>query len=135
MRPAFIRLAALLLLLALAACDGGGTTPREPAGGDYDALLQSPNGPEAAAQLELTGGGIEDVQSTAAATIVSSSPVSNGRRVVIVRLQPGPLQFRVRMAEGQGPPSARVVEVAAPDDALRASLSGYRVTFTRVAGQ
>lgn len=134
MRFAFIRPAAPFLLLALAACDGG-TAPREPAGGDYDAVLQSPNGPEAAAQLELTGAGIEDVQSTSAAAIVSSSSVSNGRRVVIVRLQPGPLQFRVRMAEGQGPPSARIVEVAAPDDALRASLSGYRVTFTRVAGQ
>jgi hypothetical protein len=119
-------------LLVLAACDGGTDTPG-PAGGDYAAVLQSPNGPEAAAQLELTGAGIEDVQSSTA--FLASSPVSGGRRVVIVRPQPGTLEFRVRMAEGQEPPDVRVVEVAAPDDALRASVSGYRVAFTRVAGQ
>lgn len=119
-------------LLALAACDGGTDTPG-PAGGDYDAVLRSPNGAEAAAQLELSGPGIEDVQSSTA--FLASSPVSGGRRVVIVRQQPGTLEFRVRMAEGQEPPDVRVLEVAAPDDALRASLSGYRVAFTRVAGQ
>jgi hypothetical protein len=119
-------------LLALAACDGGTDVP-EPAGGDYTAVLQSPNGAEAAAQLELSGAGIEDVQSSTA--FLSSSAMSGGRRVVLVRAQAGTLEFRVRMAEGQAPPDVRVVEVAAPDDALRASLSGYRVTFTRMAGQ
>ncbi|HST58359.1 MAG TPA: hypothetical protein VLK84_06725 [Longimicrobium sp.] len=129
-----LSLARLVLpaLLALAACDGGTDVP-EPAGGDYDAVLQSPNGAEAAAALELSGTGIEDVQSSTA--FLQSSAVSGGRRVVLVRSQPGTLEFRVRMAEGQAPPDVRVVEVAAPDDALRASLSGYRVTFTRVAGQ
>lgn len=118
-------------LLALAACDGG-TDTSGPAGGEYHAVLRSPNGAEAAAQLELSGPGIEDVQSSTA--FLASGDVSGGRRVVIVRPQPGALEFRVRMAEGQAPPEVRVLEVAAPDDALRTSLAGYRVTFTRVAG-
>lgn len=127
----FLARLAVPVLLALAACDGGTDVP-EPAGGEYDAVLQSPNGPEAAAQLELSGAGIEDVRSSTA--FLASSPVSGGRRVVIVRQQPGTLEFRVRMAEGQGPPDVRVLEVAAPDDAVRASVSGYRVVFARVAG-
>jgi hypothetical protein len=131
MRLPTLRFAAAALL-ALAACDGG-TEPPPPAGGDYDAVLQSPNGAESAAQLELTGAGIEDVQADSA--YLASSPVSGGRRVVIVRAQPGTLRFRVRMAQGQAPPSVQVVDVAAPDDQVRASLAGYRVTFTRVAGQ
>lgn len=117
-------------LLALAACDGG-TDPPGPAGGDYDAVLQSPHGPEAAAVVELNGAGIEDVQSATA--FLQSGTVSGGRRVVLVRRQPGTLEFRVRMAEGREPPDARIVEVAGPDDELRPSLARYRVTFTRVA--
>lgn len=129
-----IRLALPALLLALAACDGGGTETPAPAGGDYTAVLQSPNGAEAAAHLELTGAGIEDVQAAGVA-FLASSPVNGGRRVVVVRNQPGTIEFRLRMAEGQGPPAARVVEVASPEDEPRASLAGYRVNFTRVAGQ
>jgi hypothetical protein len=131
MRLLSIRLALPALLLALAACDGG-TEPPEPAGGDYAAVLQSPNGAEAAAHLELTGAGIEDVQSSGTAYL-ASSVVNGGRRVVIVRSQPGTVEFRVRMAEGQRPPAVRVLEVAAPDDQPRSSLSGYQVNFTRVA--
>lgn len=132
MRPQSIRLAVPVLLLALAACDGGTGSP-EPAGGSYDAVLQSPNGAEAAAHLELTGAGIEEVRSGSA--YLASNAVSGGRRVVIVRNQPGTIEFRVRMAQGQRPPDVRVVEVAAPDDQPRASVSGYRVNFTRAAVQ
>lgn len=131
-----MRLRSILLsapaLLALAACDGG-TEPPEPAGGEYLAVLQSPNGAEAAAHLQLTGTGIEDVRADSA--YLASSAVSGGRRVVIVRAQPGRVQFRVRMAQGQTPPQVSVLDVAAPDDQARASLAGYRVTFTRAAGQ
>lgn len=132
MRLPSIRLAAPALLLALAACDGG-TEPPEPAGGEYTALLRSPNGVEAAAHLELTGAGIEEVRSASA--YLASSVVSGGRRVVIVNNQPGALEFRVRMAEGQRPPAVRVLEVAGPDDQPRSSVSGYEVNFTRMAGQ
>ncbi|HLM67290.1 MAG TPA: hypothetical protein VK358_07180 [Longimicrobium sp.] len=133
MRLLSIRHALPALLLALAACDGG-TEPPEPAGGNYSAVLQSPNGAEAAAHLELTGAGIEDVRSTGAAYL-ASSVVNGGRRVVIVPSQPGTVEFHVRMAQGQQPPSVRVLEVAAPDDQPRASLAGYQVNFSRVAVQ
>lgn len=133
-----MRLRSLLLaapmMLALAACDGGPETPPTPTGGDFDALLQGPTASESAAVLELTGGGIEDVQSTGPA-IVASSPVSGGRRVVVVRTAPGAIGFRVRVSPGSAVPAARVVELADANDQLRASLAGYQVTFTRVAAQ
>lgn len=133
-----MRLRSILLIapavLALAACgDGGGTEPPPPAGGDYNAVLQSPNGSESAALLELTGEGIVAVRSTGA--FIASSPISGGRRVVLVRGTPGQLDFRITMSAGNGPPAVRVVEVAAPDDQLRASLGGYGVTFTQVVSQ
>lgn len=128
-------LLALPAVLALAGCgDGGPETPPAPPGGDYDAVLQGPTTSESAALLELTGAGIEDVRSTSPA-IVASSPVTGGRRVVVVREVPGTIGFRVRVAPGNEPPTARVVELADPEDQLRGSLTGYQVTFTRVAGQ
>lgn len=133
-----MRLSSILLiapvLLALGACDrGGGTEPPPPTGGDYNAVLQGPTNSESAALLELTGTGIEDVQSLTAS--VFSNPVSGGRRVVLVRGTPGTIEFRVRVAAGSPAPTARVVELAGGDDQLRTPLTGYQVTFTRVAGQ
>lgn len=131
-----MRLSSILLiapvLLALGACDGG-TEPPPPLGGDYTAVLQGPTNSESAALLELTGTGIEDVQSLTATLF--SNPVSGGRRVVLVRGTPGAMEFRVRVAAGNQPPTARVLELAGADDRLRTPLTGYQVTFTRVAGQ
>jgi hypothetical protein len=133
-----MRLSSILLvaplLLALGACDGGGgTEPPPPTGGDFNAVLQGPTNAESAVLLELTGTGIEDVQSMTAT--VFSNPVSGGRRVVLVRGTPGTMEFRVRVAAGNQPPTARVLELAGADDQLRTPLTGYQVTFTRVAGQ
>lgn len=122
------------VMLALAACDDGPQTPPTPTGGDYDAVLQGPTSSESAALVELTGGGIEDVQSTGPA-LVASSPVSGGRRVVVVRTAPGAIGFRVRMAPGSEAPTARIVELADDKDQLRTSLTGYQVTFTRAVTQ
>lgn len=122
------------VMLALAACDGGPETPPPPPGGNYDALLQGPTSSESAALVELTGDGIEDVVSTGPA-IVASSPVSGGRRVVVVRPAPGAIGFRVRVAPGNEPPTARVVELADDRDQLRGSLTGYQVSFTRAVTQ
>lgn len=133
MRIRSLRFAAPLVV-ALAACDGGPETPPTPTGGEYDALLQGPTASESAALVELTGAGIEDVRSNGPG-IVASSPVSGGRRVVVVRPAAGPIGFRIRVADGSPPPTARVVEVADADDQLRASLTGYQVALTRVAGQ
>ena len=117
-------------LLALAACDGGTDAPP---GGDYRAVLQSPNGAEGAAAIELTGTGIETVTATGA--LLASSAVSGGQRVVVIRETPGEIAFTVRITPGNRPPSARVVEVAGGDDQLRASTNGYQVSFTRAEVQ
>jgi hypothetical protein len=129
MRP---RLAVLLLAATgvLSACDGG--TGSETAGGEYIAALESPAGPEGAAVLEITGEGVQSVH--AASLTLFQQPVSGGRRLVLVREPAGRLEFRVRMAPGNGPPSVRVVEVVDGNDQPRASAEGYTVTFTRTRG-
>ncbi|HEX2077759.1 MAG TPA: hypothetical protein VHG08_08625 [Longimicrobium sp.] len=114
-------------LLALAACERGGTG--SDAGGEYLAVLESPNGAEGAAAIELTGPGIESVTSTSGQLFATSS--GNTTRVVLVRQTAGDIEFKVTMARGQQPPAARVVEVADGSDQPRASVSGYRVTFDR----
>jgi hypothetical protein len=115
-------------LLALAACDEGGTgvTP----GGAYRAVLQSPHGAEGAAAIELEGAGIESVAG-GAGTRVFLQPAAGGARVVVVREPAGPIEFSVTLAAGSELPRARVVEVADGNDQPRASLAGYRVTLER----
>ena len=114
-------------LLALAACDRGGTG--SDAGGEYRAVLQSPNGAEGAAAIELTGPGIQSVTADAGRLFTQAS--GGITRVVVVQDPAGPIEFLVTMARGQEPPAARVVEVADGSDRPRASLEGYRVTFSR----
>lgn len=129
MRIPILRLA-LVLLPALAACDGG--TGASPAGGEFIAALQSPHGPEGAALLELTGEGIESVAGSSVTLL--DLPVNGGRRVMLVREPAGVIEFRVRVAPGNEPPDARVLQVVGPDDQLRPSTDGYAVTWTRTRG-
>jgi hypothetical protein len=127
----FSPLLLLTALLSLAACDGGGGnggTGTED-GGEYRAVLQSPNGAEGAAAIELTGPGIQSVTATDGRVFTQASGTTT--RVVVVNEPAAQIAFRVTMAPGQGPPAARVVEVVAGDDQPRASLAGYSVTFGR----
>ncbi len=121
----------LILALAAAGCDGGGTG-EAPAGGEYVAALESPNGPEGAALLEMSGSGVESI--TATSLSLFRQPTSAGTRLMLVREPAGRLEFRVRMAAGSRPPAVRVVEVVDGADRQRASLDGYEVTFTPVRG-
>jgi hypothetical protein len=93
------------------------------------ATLRSPNGAEGAAVVELSGPGIGAV--TGVDGTVFAEAVGGVTRVVVLRATPGEVAFRVTMAEGAEQPGATVVEVAGGDDALRPSLSGYRVEFRR----
>jgi hypothetical protein len=115
-------------LLALAACDEGGTGV--PAGGEYRAVLQSPNGAEGAAAFELEGGGVRSVAG-GEGTRVFMQPAAGGTRVIAVREPAGPIEFTLTLAPGSKLPQARVVEVADGQDQPRASLAGYRVTLER----
>lgn len=120
-------LIALAAVLALGACDAG--DPGDPPGGEYRAQLRSPNGAEGAAAIELTGPGIESI--AADAGTLHTQPSGATTRVVLIREPAGPIEFRITMAPGQAPPTARVVEVVDDEDRPRASLDGYRVTFGR----
>ena len=121
-------LAALAAALALGACEPGGTTGSPP-GGEYRAVLESPNGAEGAVALELTGPGIESIAADAGS--LHTQPSGATTRVVLFREPAGPLEFRLTMAAGQEPPAVRVLEVVDGEDRPRPSLAGYRVTFGR----
>jgi hypothetical protein len=118
----------LAAVLALGACDRGGTGS-EP-GGEYRAVLESPNGSEGAVALELTGAGIELI-SVDAGTTLQTQPEGATTRVVLIREPAGPIEFNLTMSAGQQPPDVRVVEVVDGNDQPRASLDGYRVEFSR----
>ncbi|HEX2209899.1 MAG TPA: hypothetical protein VHG93_19650 [Longimicrobium sp.] len=121
----------LLPLLALAACDGG-TGASSSAGGEYIGALQSPNGPEGAAMLEITGGSVQEI--SAASATLFRQPVSGGQKVMLIRPDAGRIEFRVVIADGGELPQVRVVQVVAPDDSVRPTTDGYAVTFTRTRG-
>ncbi len=55
-------------------------------------------------------------------------------RVVVLLDQPGELRFRVSVEDLNRPPRLRIVEVADPSNALRASLARYSVTSQPVTG-
>jgi hypothetical protein len=125
-----LRSSPLLLLaatLALGACDRGGTGTQD--GGEYRAVLDSPNGIEGAAAIELTGPGIQSVTATTGRIFTQTAGTTT--RVVLVQEPAATMEFRVTMAPGAAPPAARVVEVADGSDQPRASLAGYHVTFGR----
>jgi hypothetical protein len=116
-------------LLLLAACDGGGPGTGSEDGGEYRAVLQSPNGAEGAAAIELTGPGIQSVTASGGRLFTQAS--GGTTRVVVVHQAAAEIAFRVIMADGQAPPAARVVEVVDGNDLPRTSLAGYSVTFGR----
>lgn len=115
-------------LLALAACDEGGTGVS--AGGEYRAVLRSPHGAEGAAIIQIDGAGVRSV-SAGEGTRAFMQPGAGGTRVVVVREPAGPIEFTLTLAAGGTLPRARVVEVADGEDQPRASLDGYRVTLER----
>lgn len=119
---------ALAALPLLSACDGG--TGSTPAGGEYIAALETPDGrPDGALLLELAGEGITEVH--AASLTLFQQPVSGGLRLMLIREPAGRIEFRVRMAPGSALPTVRVLEVVGPDDLPRPSVDGYGVSFTR----
>jgi hypothetical protein len=123
-------LASLAAALALAACDGG--TDSAPAGGEYIVTLESPHGPEGAAILEIADQGVESI--TSSAVTLFRNRISGGQRLVLVREPAGPIQFRVRLAEGSDFPEVRIIEVVDGQDQRRPSTEGYEVSFTRTRG-
>src|SRR5688500_59276 len=90
-----------LLSTAASGDGGGGPGTGTEDGGEYRAVLQSPNGAEAAAGIELPGPGVQPV--TAGAGQLFSQAAGTTTRIVLVSNPAGPLSFRITMAPGQAP--------------------------------
>jgi hypothetical protein len=121
-----VRTVILVSALPLALACGG--DPQRP-GVDATATLVSPNGAEGSAVVELTGRGVADVRAAGAGDRVFSSRSGETTRIIVVLETAGEVRFLVRIPDAGDPPMARVVAVAGGDDALRASVDGYRVEF------
>jgi len=119
-----------LLLLASGACDSTG--PDGPQGpGALMATLISPNGAEASAVFELTGGiDLSFVSTVGGEAFYQHSGGSS--RIVVVLDDPGEIQFRVGTEDVGELPEVTVIQVADGANNLRASVSGYEV---RVEGE
>lgn len=116
--------AGLLLAVALACGDQAPATP-----GTFTVEVTSPNGDEGAARVSLAGGGVRSV--SAIDGWVYDQLADTLATVLVVNDAPGPLRFRVEVADTAVALQGTVVEVAGPDDALRASLAGYSVRVVR----
>ena len=121
----------LAALLATVAACGDDPTAGDPVRGEMRATLVSPNGAEGSAVLEVVSGALLDVAAPEPGVRVYWS---QGGKVVVLRRAPGQIAFRLLAADVNQPPELRVVEVGAPDDALRDDLSGYTVAVTPGAG-
>lgn len=118
-------LAGAALLLA-AACESGPSGP-----GTLTGTVVSPNGPEGAAVVLVTGKGLGAVGG-AGATRAFSHLNGTQLRVVLVNTTPGVLRFTVAVPDvGAPPPAATVLQVVDGANAPRPVLTGYRVEFSR----
>ena len=93
--------------------------------------LVSPNSDDGAVVLELSGG------STYRSFVMDFGEVfaeqdGNTTRVVAVKNDPGTIVFRMRAEDVGDLPTVTVVQVAAGNNDLRASVSGYSVEFLQV---
>lgn len=118
-----ILLAAITALPFMAAC---GDDPPVPGPGTLTATLVGPNGDEGAAVVALFGDGIESV-SGIAPTQVFPRLDGDGARIVLVNQDGGLLEFQVALADTTQIPDVVIIEVAGPDDELRADVTGYDV--------
>jgi hypothetical protein len=114
-----VRALTLIAALWASACD------QDAVPGSLTATLVSPNGPEGAAWVTLSGPGIGAVSSLDARTF--SHAVGETVHVVVVRDQPGDLRFVVEVANTTRPPTVVVREVAGGDNRLRADAAAYRL--------
>jgi len=118
------------VILGIASCDLSG--PSGPSGpGWLHADLVSPNGQESAAVFELAGG--RDL----GAIVLDGGEVFDERdgstiRIVVIMDSPGQIHLEIRTEDVAKIPSSAVVQVADEENRLRSSLTGYKLSFTKV---
>lgn len=98
--------------------------------GTMTATLRSPNGPEGAAVVTLVGEGLGSVTSIGTTEVFARAGVGTVR-IVLIDQAGGTLAFQIAVADTTQPPGYVVEEVAGPDDALRADLTGYDLEIAR----
>lgn len=118
----------VVLLMGVGACDLLG--PDDPKGpGAFEVKVLSPNGPEAAAVIELNGGiGLGTVSPVGGEVLYDHREGSTF--VAIVLDEPGQIRFHVRTDNVGQLPEARVIQVADGANQLRPSVAGYEVSFS-----
>jgi hypothetical protein len=119
--------AAVAVLLATGCSDA---PPAPPVSSYRAAVLQSPSGAEGAAVLEVDGAPFQEIRADGSEVHYGTDGAVT--RIVVLRADPGEIRFRVRMDPASPDPQVRVLQVAAPDDALRPDLAGYHVRFMAV---
>lgn len=119
----------LLLVAAVAlsapACDGGGTELRVDA--PLVISLESPNGPEGAAMLELYGMGSARVEASSGSLFERRS--GDTTRVIVILETPGSIVLATEGGRERSTPGWRILEVSDPVNELRPSLDGYTLRF------
>jgi hypothetical protein len=117
------------IVLAAGACDFLG--PDCPSGpGSLIATLVSPNGHEASAVFEVTGGaGLGEVSTDGGEVFFQH--LEDSSRVVVVMDAPGEIEFLIETDDIGRFPDVEAIQVADGRNELRASLSGYEVRVSR----
>lgn len=130
-RVAVWLVAVIAVTVVLASCDLGLWGPSGP--GEIRVTLLSPNGPEGAAVLELTGGvGLGEVTSEIGAAFYEHDGAAT--RVVIILDEPGQIEFTVRSQDVGARLSVTVLQVADGSNQLRTGLSSYLVELEEREG-
>jgi hypothetical protein len=120
-RVAFIGIGLLVAIGCDSTGPGGSKGP-----GWVTATLSSPNGSEASAVFELTGGtDLGFVSADGGETFHQHSVGSS--RVVVVLDEPGVIRFRVGTEDVGDLPTVSVLQVGDGQNRLRSSLTGYQV--------
>ena len=113
------------ILLTGIGCDSTG--PGGPKGpGQITVTLSSPNGSEASAVFEITGGtDLGFVSAEGGETFHQHSLGSS--RVVVILDEPGVIEFRVGTEDVGDLPAVQVIQVADGQNQLRSSVLGYEI--------
>jgi hypothetical protein len=118
-------------VLGVAGC-GDEATPPEPVPGDLAVSLVSPNGAEGAAVFQTSDAGVVEVSATGAQAFQLTA--GGVTRIVVLLDEPGDISFTLGVEDLNQPPELQIVEVADPENRLRADLSQYTVAAEPLTG-
>ncbi len=117
------------VLLVVAAGCGEPSAPGGP--GQFHITVESGNADDAAAILELSGGGLGEI------TVVGGQSFSqrdgDNARVVIILDDPGTIDFSVDSDNLSQPPVVTIIEIADGNNRLRSSIAEYRTSVQPLA--